>query len=69
MNIFPTLCEKRGYRQVDSTKVDREKTAFTSYHGLLQFIRMDFGLKNAPGTFQCEIAVILSIVRWKVVLV
>ena len=31
---------------------DQEKTAFTTFHGLLEFTVMPFGLCNAPATFQ-----------------
>lgn len=45
-------------------KNDKDKTALTSHHGLFSFTRMSFGLKNASGTFQRVIEVILSTVKW-----
>lgn len=41
-----------GYWQVEVDVADREKTAFTTRHGLFEFQVMPFGLCNAPGTFQ-----------------
>ena len=48
---------------------DRHKTAFSSHHGLYQFTRMPFGLRNAPASFQRAIDIILSSVRFKSVMV
>lgn len=42
--------DKRAYR---------DKTALTSHHGIFSFFRMPFGLKNAPGSFQRAMDVIL----------
>lgn len=44
---------------------DRDKTAFVSHHGLFRLIQILFGLKNAPGTFQCAMDVSLSRVKWQ----
>lgn len=47
-----TLDLAKGYWQVPMEPEDREKTAFTSPLGLLQFTVMPFGLSGAPATFQ-----------------
>ena len=47
-----TLDLAKGYWQVPMDKRDREKTAFSSPLGLMQFTVMPFGLSGAPATFQ-----------------
>lgn len=67
--VFSTLDANGSYWQIEIEKSDRDKTAFTSPHGLYRFIRMPFGLRNAPGTFQRTMDVILSTVKWQFALV
>jgi Reverse transcriptase (RNA-dependent DNA polymerase) len=64
-SIFTTLVANSGYWQINVAPEDREETAFTSHRGLFQFLRMPFGLKTAPATFQRSIDVILSTVRFQ----
>ena len=67
--VFSTLDCNSGYWQVDIPVTDREKTAFVTHHGLFQYTRMPFGLRNAPATFQRPIDIVLSSVKWQFALV
>ena len=67
--VFTTLDALSGYWQIDIADEDRDKTAFTSHHGLYRYTRMPFGLRNAPATFQRAIDIILSRVKWRTALV
>jgi Reverse transcriptase (RNA-dependent DNA polymerase) len=62
---FSTLDANSGYWQIAVNPADRDKTTITTHRGLYRFKRLPFGLVSAPATFQREIDVILSSVRFR----
>jgi RNase H-like domain found in reverse transcriptase/Reverse transcriptase (RNA-dependent DNA polymerase)/Integrase zinc binding domain/Integrase core domain/Chromo (CHRromatin Organisation MOdifier) domain/Retroviral aspartyl protease len=67
--VFSTLDCNSGYWQIPLNEVDRDKTTFCSHAGTYRFLRMPFGLRNAPATFQRAIDIVLSGLKWKTCLV
>ena len=66
---FSTLDANTGFWQIEVAEEDRDKTTFSCHVGMYRFLRMPFGLVNAPATFQRAMDIILSEVRWESVLV
>jgi hypothetical protein len=61
--VFTTLDCNSGCWQIPVHPDDRDKTTFNSHSGIYRFIRLPFGLRNAPATFQRAIDIILSGVK------
>lgn len=57
--VFSTIDLKNGYLQIELDPKSRELTAFTTHSGRFEFMRMPFGLINAPTTFQLYMETIL----------
>ncbi|UYV72103.1 hypothetical protein LAZ67_9001818 [Cordylochernes scorpioides] len=65
---FSAIDLRSGYWQVEVEERDKEKTAFTTAHGLYEFNVMPFGLCNASATFERNMENMLGNLRWQICL-
>ena len=59
---FTTVDLASGFRQIEMDPATHEKSAFTTYCGLREFVRMPFGMCT---TFQRLMQVVLADIEWK----
>jgi hypothetical protein len=57
-----------AFHQIWISPKDRQKTAFVMKYGLFEFMRMGFGLCNAPVTFSRAMSLALRGLTWRIVL-
>ena len=62
---FSSLDLASGYWQVELAPDARQKSAFTTHKVLFEFVRMPFGLCNAPATFHRVMQVVLAGLEWR----
>ena len=67
--VFTILDCNSGYWQIPVAVDDQDKTTFATHVGTWRFIRMTFGLTNAPTTFQRALDIILSGAKWQYCLI
>lgn len=67
--VFSALEINRRYWHIEIDDANSGKTAFTAHRGLYCIVRMLFGLRDAPRTFQRTLNVIVFSKKWQFVLV
>lgn len=67
--IFAKLNFLLGDWQIEMREDSIEKTAFACPNGLLKFVRMPFGVQNAPGNQQRALDLLMMGLMWEEVLI
>ena len=63
--VFSTFNCNSDYWEIPVASEDQDKTTFITNMGTFRHVRMPFGLRNPPATFQRELYIILSGIRWQ----
>ena len=66
---FSTLNLQSGYWQIQVEEADTHKTAFITKYGLIECIKMPFGLCSAPNTFQRCMELVFRGLQWCTVVI
>ena len=67
--IFSTMDVTSAYHQIPMAEEDRCKTAVVSKYGLYEYLKMPFGLKTAPATYQRLMELALAGLQWTICLI